>query len=659
MRRQIEEHNWRYYVQDDPVITDSEYDRLLRELESLETSYPEYRTADSPTQRIGGAVRSGFGSVRHKMPLYSLANAFNTQELLDFDRRVRNITGLEQVEYVVELKIDGVAVSLTYEQGRFTQGATRGDGVSGEDISDNLRTIRSLPLRLQTQHELPSVVEVRGEVFMPKEAFANLNAEREEAGEAVFANPRNAAAGSLRQLEAKVTARRALDIFIYGIGAIDRLTILSHWEWLQHLQRWGFKINTHNKLMMGIESVVDYCLSWQRQRQELPYAIDGLVVKVNDLRSQHRLGSTAKSPRWAVAYKFPAEQAKTRLKEIVVTVGRTGVLTPTALFDPPVRLAGTLVGKAVLHNEDIIRARDIRVGDLVRVEKAGDIIPEVVATIPEHRSGQERVFVMPTLCPACGAEVVKLPEEVAWRCPNVSCPARLRESLIHFGSRGAMDIDGLGPATIDQLLENRLVKNVADLYGLTQTALVQLPRLGDKSAANLIAAIDASRNRDLDRLLFALGIRYVGATAARALAKHFGSIKALMKANSDDLLSISGIGAKITASIQDFFGEERNLSTIKRLEEAGVNMVKASPPPTTSQRLAGKTFVLTGALAAFTRAQAQAAIEKRGGKVTDSISRRTSFVVAGNNPGSKLEQARALGITIMGEIEFLELLTDS
>ena len=659
LRRQLEYHNWRYYVLDDPVITDGEYDRMLRELQSLEAAHPEYYAADSPTQRVGGAVRSDFGTVLHRVPLFSLANAFSADELLDFDRRVRELTGLGEVEYVVELKIDGLAVSLTYEEGRFIQGATRGDGVTGEDITGNLRTVRSLPLRLrQEKQTAPTLLEVRGEVFMPKEAFVELNGRREEAGEPVFANPRNAAAGSLRQLDTKVTASRALDIFVYGIGAAGGAAISTHWEWLLALKGWGFKVNPHIKLVRGITPAVEYCLAWQEERQELPYPIDGLVIKVNDLKLQQGLGSTAKSPRWAVAYKFPAEQAETTLGEIVVTVGRTGVLTPTALFDPPVQLAGTVVSRAVLHNEDIIRARDIRIGDVVRVEKAGDIIPEVVGSVPERRTGQEQLFVMPTSCPACGAEVVKLPGEVAWRCPNVSCPARLRESLLHFGSRGAMDIDGLGPAIIDQLLENGLVRNVADLYDLSESDLIQLPRMGTKSAANLIAAIAKSKNRSLDRVLFALGIRYVGATAAKTLAEHFDDMWALLAAKREELLTVAGIGDKVATSIQDFFREERNLSTVKRLAEAGVNMARVRPRAAASGNLAGKTFVLTGTLGSLNRSQAQTAIEERGGKVTGSVSRQTDFVVVGENPGSKLERAQALGINLLTEEEFLQLLAE-
>jgi DNA ligase (NAD+) len=659
LRRQLEYHNWRYYVLDDPVITDSEYDRLLRELDSLEMAHPEYYAPDSPTQRVGGAVRGEFGAVVHRVPLFSLANAFSVDELLGFDRRVREVAGLSEVEYVVELKIDGLAVSLTYDQGRFTQGATRGDGVTGEDISANLRTVRSLPLRLrQEERSALPLLEVRGEVFMPQSAFLRLNAKREEEGEAPFANPRNAAAGSLRQLDPKVTADRALDSFAYGLGAAEHGQFSTHWEVLQALKDWGFKVNPYIKLVQGIAPAVEYCLAWQDQRLDLAYPIDGLVVKVNDLSLQRALGSTAKSPRWAVAYKFPAEQAETILKEIVVTVGRTGVLTPTAVFDPPVQLAGTTVSRAVLHNEDIIRARDIRIGDTVQVEKAGEIIPEVIGSVPERRTGQERLFTMPAQCPACGAEVIKLPGEVAWRCPNVSCPARLRESLLHFGSRPAMDIDGLGPAIVDQLLEGKMVRNVADLYNLKEMDLAKLPRMGTKSAANLVASITDSKSRDLYKVVFALGIRYVGATAAKALAHHFAEMKALMAAEREELITIAGIGDKVATSIRDFFAEERNRSTVKRLAEAGVNMLGFRQPTTASGNLAGKTFVLTGTLSSFTRSQAQSAIEARGGKVTGSVSGNTDYVVAGENPGSKLQRAQALALKVLSEKEFEQLLAN-
>ncbi|BCV25426.1 MAG TPA: NAD-dependent DNA ligase LigA [Firmicutes bacterium] len=656
LRRQLEYHNWRYYVLDDPVITDSQYDRLLRELMRLEEEHPELKTPDSPTQRVGGAPRPEFGTVVHRVPLFSLANAYNEEELRDFDRRIRDLAGDAKVEYVVELKIDGLAVSLTYENGVFVQGATRGDGVTGEDITANLRTVRSLPLRLHPEAGAPPLVEVRGEVFMPKQAFLELNARREEEGEPLFANPRNAAAGSLRQLDPKVTAARSLDTFLYGLGAAEGLEPATHWELLEFLRRAGFKVNPHIRMAANIEEAIAYCLSWRERRAELPYPIDGLVLKVNSLELQRALGTTAKSPRWAIAYKFPAEQGETRLKEIIVSVGRTGVLTPTAVFDPPVHLAGTTVSRAALHNEEIIHARDIRVGDIVLVEKAGDIIPEVVASRPERRTGKETVFHMPQKCPACGAEVVRLPGEVAHRCPNVSCPARLRESLLHFGSRAALDIDGLGPALINLLLERGLIKDVADLYHLQAEELAELPRFGAKSAANLLAALAASKTRSWDRLLYALGIRYVGATVAKTLAAHFPDLRSLMAAGREELTAIPGVGEKVAASLVDFFAEPRNRETIERLAAAGLNMSgrrreRAGP-------LSGKTFVLTGTLAGFTRSEAQAAIEERGGRVTGSVSRATDYVVAGEKPGSKLDKARALGVPVLSEEEFKKLLEE-
>ncbi|MGI6605016.1 MAG: NAD-dependent DNA ligase LigA [Firmicutes bacterium] len=655
LRRQLEYHNWRYYVLDDPVISDSEYDRLLRELSRLEEQHPELVTPDSPTQRVGGAPRAEFGSVVHRVPLFSLANAYSEQELLDFDRRVREFAGEAEVEYVVELKIDGLAVSLTYENGVFVQGATRGDGVTGEDITANLRTVRALPLRLKPEAGAPGLLEVRGEVFMSKAAFLRLNETREEDGEPPFANPRNAAAGSLRQLDPKVTASRSLDVFLYGLGAAEGVEVDTHWELLEYLRQAGFKVNPHIRLVATIEEAIAYCLGWQLRRLELPYPIDGLVLKVNSLALQRALGSTAKSPRWAIAYKFPAEQAQTRIKEIQVSVGRTGVLTPTAIFEPPVQLAGTTVSRAVLHNEEIIRNRDIRVGDMVLVEKAGDIIPEVVASLPEQRSGMEQVFTMPKHCPACGAEVIRLPGEVASRCPNVSCPARLRESLEHFGSRAAMDIDGLGPALIAQLTERGLVKNIPDLYQLREEDLAALPRMGPKSARNLIQALEASKTRTWDRLLFALGIRYVGSTVAKTLAAHFPDLPALMAAGREELTAIPGVGPKVADSIYEFFAESRNRAIIERLAVAGLNLSRGQEQARPGA-LSGKTFVLTGTLSGLTRAEAQSAIEARGGRVAGSVSRATDYVVAGDKPGSKLEKARTLGIPVLSEEEFRRLL---
>lgn len=651
LRREIEYHNYRYYVLDAPVISDAEFDRLVTELSALEEAYPEFITPNSPTQRVGGAPREGFATVRHTVPLLSLANAFSIEELQEFDRRVRAALR-EEVSYVVELKIDGLAVSLTYTNGEFVQGATRGDGETGEDITPNLRTVRTLPLRF-LKHA-PRVVEVRGEVFMSKDSFVKLNERREEAGEPPFANPRNAAAGSLRQLDPKVTARRQLDLFVYGIGYSEGVELTTHHAVLAWLAEQGFKVNPYHRLFYSIEGATNYCLHWQERRFDLPYAIDGMVIKVDSISQQERLGATLKSPRWAIAYKFPPEEAVTKLGEIMVSVGRTGVLTPTALFEP-VHLAGTTVSRATLHNEDLIREKDIRIGDYIIVHKAGDVIPEVVRSLPERRTGRERVFAMPVRCPVCGAKTVREAGEVAVRCPNISCPVRLKESVLHFASRNAMDIRGLGRALVEQLVEEGLVKSVADVYSLRQEDLVKLARMGPKSAANVLREIGASKKQDLSRLIFGLGIRHIGERAGKVLASHFGKLERLLTAGEEELTAIPEIGPKMAASIQAFFAEPQNLAVVRRLVEAGVN-TESIEARATSGLLSGKVFVLTGALKGYTRDEATALIERAGGRVASSVSRRTDYVVAGENPGSKYDKARELGVTILDEEGFRRLL---
>jgi DNA ligase (NAD+) len=652
LRREIEYHNYRYYVLDAPVISDAEFDRLVAELVELEKAYPEFITPNSPTQRVGGAPREGFATVRHLVPMLSLANAFSAEELYDFDRRVRAALPGESVAYVVEPKIDGLAVSLTYRDGEFVQGATRGDGETGEDITPNLRTIRSLPLRLLK--EAPPVVEVRGEAYMSKEAFAKLNEHREEAGEPPFANPRNAAAGSLRQLDPKITAHRKLDLFVYGIGHSEGVRFDTHHRVLAWLGEQGFRVNPHHRVFEAVAEVVAYCLSWQEKRFDLPYVIDGMVVKVDSLAHQERLGATLKSPRWAVAYKFPPEEAVTRLEKIVVSVGRTGVLTPTAVF-APVRLAGTTVSRATLHNEDLIREKDIRVGDYIVVHKAGDVIPEVVRSLPERRTGREQVFRMPERCPVCGAGTIREEGEVAVRCPNISCRARLKESVLHFASRNAMDIRGLGPALVEQLVEKGLVESVADIYGLKYEDLVKLERMGPKSATNLLNEIAASKKRELGRFIFALGIRHVGERAGKLLAAHFGNLERLMAATEEELTAIPEIGPKMAASIRAFFAELRNRAVVKQLVEAGVNTVSRETAAAAGP-LTGKVFVLTGTLKDYTREEATALIERLGGRVSSSVSRRTDYVVVGENPGSKYDRARELGVAVLDEEEFKRLL---
>ncbi len=650
LRREIEYHNYRYYVLDAPEITDAQYDRLMRELLAIEKQYPELVVPDSPTQRVGGKPREGFLAVAHRTPMLSLANAFGEEELRDFDRRVRSALPAEKVEYVVELKIDGVAVSLWYENGSFIRGATRGDGEVGEDITPNLKTIPALPLRLT--RSVPAL-EVRGEVYMPKEDFLKLNESREEAGETPFANPRNAAAGSLRQLDPAVTAARKLRIFVYGLGYYEGEEITEHAQSLKWLMELGFPVNQHFRVFAGIDGVINYCQKWQQERFNLPYATDGMVIKVNSLAQQERLGATLKSPRWAVAYKFPAEEAKTVVKDIILRVGRTGVLTPTAILEP-VQLAGTTVTRATLHNEDMIKEKDVRIGDTVLVHKAGDVIPEVISVIKEARTGAEKVFTWPRHCPECGSAVVRPAGEAAVRCPNVACPARLREGLIHFVSRSAMDIMGLGPAILGQLLARGLVRDPADLYKLRYEDLVDLERMGPKSAQNLLAAIAKSKDNPLHRLLFALGIRHVGERAAKILAQRFGSMERLSRARPEELVEIPEIGPKIAESVVAFFAEEKNRELIKKLAEAGVNM-REEKPAGEEKPFAGKLFVLTGALRRYTRQQAEELIESLGGRVTSSVSKKTDYVVVGEDPGSKYEKALALGVPVLREEEFMGL----
>ncbi|MBE3581257.1 MAG: NAD-dependent DNA ligase LigA [Thermoanaerobacteraceae bacterium] len=654
LRRLIEEHNYRYFVLDAPIISDREYDELMRELLELEATFPELVTPDSPSQRVGGAPRPEFAAVRHRQPLLSLANAFSPQEILDFDRRVRELAGA-RADYVVEPKIDGLSVALVYIDGVFTTGATRGNGEVGEDVTANLRTVRALPLRLKRP---VARLEVRGEVYMPKEAFARLNKAREDAGEPVFANPRNAAAGSLRQLDPKVTASRALGLFVYQVLYTEEDEPLTQMEALEYLAGLGFPVNPYRVHCRHVQEVLNTLEEWTPERRAaLPYEIDGLVIKVNNLGVQRVLGATAKSPRWAVAYKFPAEQAVTRVVDVIVRVGRTGVLTPTALLEP-VRLAGSTVSRASLHNEDIIREKDVRIGDTVVIQKAGDVIPEVIKVLPARRTGEEKEFHFPERCPACGSRVVREEGEAARRCTGgLACPAQVKERIIHFASRPAMDIQGLGPAIVSQLLDAGLIADAGDLYYLKVEDLLPLERFAEQSARNLISAIEASKDKGLERLLFALGIRHVGERAARTLARHFRSLDRLREASLEELTTLPDIGPKIAASIKAFFDEPRNLEVLEKLRRAGVKM-EAEPEPETAGPLAGKTFVLTGTLPNLTRQEATDLIVRAGGKVASSVSRRTDYVVVGDNPGSKYDKARELGIPLLDEEGLRKLLED-
>jgi len=654
LRKEIRKHDYYYYVLDSPIITDAEYDALVRELVELEKQFPELVTPDSPTQRVGGEPLPEFQSVEHPVPLLSLANAFEPEELRDFDRRVRQLAGTD-VDYVVEPKIDGLSVALTYENGIFVQGATRGDGYTGEDVTENLKMIRILPLVLPSA---PRRLVVRGEAFMPKKAFARLNEERENSGEPPFANPRNAAAGSIRQLDPKVTASRTLGIYLYQILVIEGEEIKTQVEALEFLKKLGLPVQEHWCHCQNIEEVIEYCLEWTEKRHDLNYEIDGMVVKVNSLALQNSLGTTAKSPRWAIAYKFPAEQAVTRVRDIIVRVGRTGVLTPTAVLDP-VQVGGVTVSRATLHNEDMIREKDIRIGDYVVVQRAGDVIPEVVRSLPERRTGEEKVFRMPEYCPVCGARVIRPEGEVAVRCTGIACPARLKEAILHFVSREAMDIEGIGPALVNQLVDRGLVKDPADLYYLRKEDLVGLERMGEKSATNLLQAIERSKNRGLARLIYALGIRYVGVRAAEILAERFGSIDALASASIEDLTGIPEIGPKIAASIVSFFREEQTKKVLEKLAKAGVKTKEEKAEAKAAEKpLAGKQFVLTGALS-IPRKEAEKLIKELGGTVTSSVSRKTDYVVVGENPGRKYDQARQLGITLLDEKAFMELVEKS
>ena len=647
LREDIRRHDYLYYVLDNPEIGDAEYDALMRELQDLEDSYPEVVVPDSPTQRVAGQSLTSFTEVQHDVPLLSLNNAFSFSDLEEWDRRISRLSG-RVVDYIVELKIDGLSVALTYEDGELVIGATRGDGFTGEDITTNLRTIKTVPLRL---NKPISRLVVRGEAYMPREAFGRLNAVREGEGQPTFANPRNAAAGSLRQLDPKIAASRSISLFVYDVLVVQGEELQTHRDTLQYLGDQGFPVNPNWKYCRGIEEAVSFCEHWQTKRNDLPYDIDGLVIKVNSLDLHRELGSTTKSPRWAIAYKFPAEQGITTVKQVFIRVGRTGVLTPTAVFDP-IQLAGTTVTKATLHNEDMIKEKDIRIGDRVVVQKAGDIIPEVVGVLKEERTGTERPFRYPQKCPECGSDVVRLPGEAASRCTGgLVCPAQTLEGLIHFASRDAMDIEGLGPKVVEQLFNAGLVKDAGDLYYLRKADLLKLERMGEQSADNLLKAINNTKKRPLSKLLFALGIRNVGSRAAKLLAQRFTTLDAVIDAGDEDLTAIREIGPKIAGSIKAFFGEEHNLEVIAKLKSAGVNTEeKTTPQP--GQQLSGRRFVLTGRLSSMSRSDAKKKIEALGGEVSSSVSGNTHYVVVGEDPGSKLDKAAALGVAILNEEEF-------
>ncbi|QRN85570.1 NAD-dependent DNA ligase LigA [Clostridia bacterium] len=653
LRDLIAQYNKEYYLKDDPSVSDFEYDMLLRELESLEKQFPELKESISPTEQVGGAVADGFGQYQHRNKLYSLANAMNTEELREFDKRCRDVLGPDVV-YMAEMKIDGLSMALIYEEGKLTMAATRGDGLTGEDVTKNVMQIADIPKSLGTG--APKVLEVRGEVYLPKKAFARINERREEEGEKLFANPRNAAAGTIRQLDPAVVKKRKLGSFIYDITHIEAEPIpFSNQEHaLAWLSQEGFSVEKNGCRIAGIEKMIAFCESWIEKRHTLDYEIDGIVIKVDKLADRERLGFTNKSPKWAIAFKFPPEQAETTLLDIEVNVGRTGKLTPTAVFEP-VQLAGTTVSRASLHNQDIIEERDIRIGDRILVQKAGDIIPEVLHSLPEKRLANLEPYHLPDTCPVCGSPTIRLPEESALRCTGgLVCPAQVKRGLVHFVSRKAMDIDGLGEKQLDQLFEEGLVKNAADLYGLTSDALLVLDRMGKKSIENLLAAIENSKKQDLKGLIFALGIRHVGEKASAVLARQFGSLDALIEAKEEELVDIQDVGIKVASSIVHFFSQPNNREVIERLRRAGVNF--SSREQMQDNKLEGQTFVLTGTLSNYTRQEATDWIESHGGKVTKSVSKKTTYVVAGTDAGSKLTKARNLGVEVISEEELMALL---
>ena len=656
LRQELTLHNYRYYVLDDPLISDAEYDRLFRRLVELETQYPELRDPHSPTQRVGAPPLTQFASVHHSLPMLSLGNVVSREEVQEFQERIqRFLRNNQPIEYAAEAKIDGVAVELVYEQGKFATGSTRGNGVIGEDITQNLRTVRSVPFMLwqHGSHPIPRRLEVRGEVFLATEPFRQLNRERAAAGESLFANPRNATAGSLKQLDSSITAKRPLDFFCHGVGQLEGVSLLTHWELMEALKEWGLKPVPQRQLCRSLDEVFAFFDALEKQRDTLPYEIDGVVVKVNSFALQRQLGEVSRSPRWAVAYKFPARQATTKVLNIVPQVGRTGVLTPVAELEP-VGIGGVTVKSASLHNMDEIARKDIRIGDTVVLERAGDVIPYVVKVITEKRTGHEKRFVMPAHCPTCGAEVERGAGEAAYRCTGLACPAKLKESLKFFGARGSMDIEGLGEKIIDQLVDKDLVHDAGDLYHLSKEQLASLERMADKSAQNLLDAIENSKTTTLPRFIASLGIRHVGEATAQQLAEHFGEFEHIRTATEEELQQVRDVGPEVARSIAHFFAQEQNRRVIDKLLKAGIHFPKVTARR--AGKLSGQTFVLTGTLAAMTRPEAQKRIEALGGKTSSSVSKQTSYVVAGVEPGSKLDKAQQLGVRVLEEDEFLRMI---
>jgi DNA ligase (NAD+) len=655
LREQINHHNYLYYVLDSPEVSDAEYDRLFDELLELEKKYPELITPDSPTQRVGATPLEEFKTVRHSLPMLSLNKSTSEPEFLDFHRRVLELSGVEEkkIKYTVEPKFDGLAIELVYRKGIFTIGSTRGDGVVGEDVTQNLKTIKTIPLKLLGK-TLPELLEVRGEVIINKDDFEKLNKQREKIEEPLFANPRNAAAGSVRQLDPKITSSRPLNMFVYGIGRVEGKSLSNHWDSIHYLKELGFKLSQYVELCDNVDQVKSYYDKLLKLRNDLPYEIDGMVIKVNEFVLQEKLGELSRSPRWAVAWKFPAQQENTKIKDIIVSVGRTGALTPVAILEP-VRVGGVEVSRATLHNEDEVKKKDVRIGDTVVIQRAGDVIPEVVKVVESKRTGKEKKFVMPDKCPVCGSKVERPEGEAIHRCTGIACPAQIKENLAHFVSKGAMDMDGLGYKFLEQMIDKKIIQDQADLYFLKKEDMMKMDRMGDKLAENLLNAIDKSRNPSLINLIYALGIRNVGYHLAGVLAKNFKSIDNLAKQTVDDLTQVYEIGPIVAQSIYNFFHNPKNLKVLEKLKKGGVKFpvekVKVKETP-----LSGKTFVLTGGLDSFTRDEAQKIIEDMGGRISSSVSKKTDFVIVGKDPGSKYDNALKLGVKTIKEEEFKKMI---
>lgn len=650
LREEIRYHEKKYYVDNNPQISDFEFDRLVKDLDRLEGQFPELITPESPTQRVGEKPVEGFPTVRHKLPMMSIDNCYTVEELREFEQRVQKLLSGQPIEYVAELKIDGLGISILFREGKYVQAVTRGDGVQGDDVTASVKTIKSLPLGIPRHQD----IEVRGEIYLPFESFQKINRDREEKGEPVFANPRNAASGSIRLLDPREVASRKLDVFLYALY-IEGAEMASQWENLKTIKALGFKTNPHSRLCRKLDEAVDYWKEWTEKRDSLDYDCDGVVIKVNSTRQREALGVTAKFPRWAISYKFPARQATTRLNDIIVQVGRTGALTPVAILEP-VKLSGTTISRATLHNEDEIRRKDIRIGDYVLLVRSGDVIPKIVGSMKERRTGKEKKFIFPARCPVCHSKTFKPEGEVVARCTNPSCPARLRESILHFSARRAMDIEGLGEALVDQLLEKKLAGAIPDIYSLAYDDLVGLERMGPKSSRNLLEEIEKSKVNDISRLIFALGIRHVGERLAQTLAAHFRDVDKLAKARLEELTGIEDVGPIVAESVVFFFQQPENLELLRKLKNAGLTFTSKKADIRKNQPLSGKTFVLTGKLEHSSRDEAKVLIEGLGGTVADSISSKTAYLVVGEDPGSKLDKARKLGVQTLTEAEFLKLL---